>query len=85
MIPSNSWKNISGTFSANVRLYLYVNERKIELASVGPDFAILRSAETINETKGEIETIVDDKITRWPIQITTPPNQSRRLGFEGVG
>ena len=77
--------NVNGTFSANVKLNLYVAGRQIELGQLGPGFAIIRDAQSIDNTEGEIETIVDDKVTRWKIQITSPiTGDSKRFTFESV-
>lgn len=78
-------QNENGTFSADVKLHLYIGNRQIQLGQVGPGMAILRSAETITDTEAEIETIVDDKVTRWPIRITTKLDGStKRFEFEGI-
>ena len=82
---SNS-KNGNGTFSADVRLRLFVDHHQLDIASLGPNFAILRNSQKIEATEGEIETIVDNKVSRWPIRITTPLDGStKRFEFEGVG
>ena len=82
---SNS-KNGNGTFSADVRLRLFVDLHQLDIVSLGPDFALLRNSQKIEATEGEIETIVDNKVSRWPIRITTPLDGStKRFEFEGVG
>ncbi len=79
----------SGTFSADVKLHFYVGERQIELGQLGPGFAILRSAQTIDacdgELQGELETVIDGKNSRWKIRITSPiTTASKRFTFEAV-
>jgi hypothetical protein len=79
-------QNENGTFSADVRLNLHIGQRRIELGHLGPGFALLGEAQSIEATEGEIETIVDDKVTRWPIRITSKLDGStKRFEFEGVG
>jgi hypothetical protein len=49
-------------------------------------FALLGEAQSIEATKAEIETIVDDKVTRWPVRITSKLDGStKRFEFEGLG
>jgi hypothetical protein len=75
----------SGTFSANVRLNLYVNGQQYDVGSLGPGFGYLRNAHDISETEGELETRVDEKTTRWPVRITSPiTTASKRFTFEAV-
>ena len=75
----------NGTFSADVKLHLYAGQRRIELGQLGPGFAILREAQTIDATEGEIESIVDQKTSRWKVQFTSPITaDSRRFTFEAV-
>ena len=77
--------NGNGTFSAEVKLHLYVGGEQIELGQLGPGFALLRDLQAIDATQGEIETIIDDKTTRWPIRFTSPiTSESRRFTFEAV-
>jgi len=76
----------NGTFSADVKLHLYVAGERIELGQLGPDFALLRDPQTIDIAEGEIETIIDEQVSRWPIRITSPiTSDSRRFTFEAVG
>ena len=76
-------QNPNGTFSAKVKLHLYVGENRIELGQVGPDFAILRNAQTIEATEGELETIVDENVTRQRIRFTSPITcDSKRFEFQ---
>ena len=78
-------QNPNGTFSANVKLHLYIGDDRIELGQVGPDFVILRNTQTINATEGELETIIDDKVTRQRIRITSPvTGDSKRFEFVGL-
>ena len=73
------------TFSADVKLHLYTGDTRYELGQLGPDFAILRTAQDISENKGELETIIDGKSTRWKIRITSPITvNSRRFSFEAA-
>ena len=73
----------SETFSADVRLHLYADELRIELGHLGPDFAMLGTAQDIIATQGELETVIDGKSSRWPIRITSPiTSASRRFTFE---
>lgn len=79
-------QNVNATFSANVKLHLYIGQIQIELGQVGPDFAILRTTQSIDASEGELETIVDDKVTRHRIRFTSPITaNSRRFTFETVG
>ncbi len=75
--------NTNGTFSANIKLHLYVNGERIVLGQLGPGFAILRDKQSITATEGEIETVIDDKVTRWPIRITSEiQGDSKRFAFD---
>ena len=86
MIRNNLSSNGNGTFSADVKLHLHVGGERFELGHLGPDFALLGEACPISSNEGEIETIVDNKVSRWPIRITTPLDGStKRFEFEGVG
>jgi len=77
--------NRNGTFSANVKLNLYVAGERFELGQLGPGFAIIREAQSIDATEGEVESVVDDKITRWKVRITSPITaDSKRITFEAV-
>ena len=59
--------------------------QQFELGQVGPGLAILRNAQTIDATEGEIETIVDEKVNRFKVRITSPiTGESKRFTFEGV-
>lgn len=79
-------QNENGTFSADVKLHLYIGDHRIELGQLGPGLGILRDAQAIDATEGEIETIVDEKVTRWPIRITSPiAGDSKRFTFEAIG
>ena len=75
----------TGTFSADVKLHLFVGGRQVELGQLGPGFALLRDAQDISATDGELETVIDGKSTRWKVRITSPiTNASRRFSFEAV-
>ena len=81
---SNS-QNGNGTFSADVQLSLFVDDCQLDVASLGPGFAIFRNAQTIDATEGEIETIVDEKVSRWKVKFTSPiTSESKRFTFEAV-
>lgn len=81
---SNS-QNENGSFSADVKLNLHVNGKRFELGQVGPGLAILRDAQSIDATEGEIETIVDEKVSRWKVRFTSPiTGESKRFTFEGI-
>lgn len=78
-------QNENGTFSADVKLNLYIGDQRYELGQVGPGLGMLREAQSINATEGEIETIVDEKVTRWKVRFTSPiTGESKRFEFEGV-
>jgi len=73
----------NGTFSADVKLHLYVDDEKI--GQLGPDFAIFREPKTIHASNGELETVIDGKSSRWKIRFTGPPtSESRKFTFEAV-
>ena len=75
----------NGTFSADVKLSLLVGDQRFELGHLGPGFALLGDAQTIDATEGELETIVDQKTSRWKVRITSPITvDSRRFTFEAV-
>lgn len=75
----------NGTFSADVKLHLYVDNEQVELGQLGPGFAILRDTQTIDASEGELETIVDKKTTRWKVRFTSPiTTASKRFTFEAV-
>ena len=77
--------NGNGTFSADVKLHLYVGDERFELGHLGPEFALLGDAQTIDASEGEIETIVDQKTSRWKVRFTSPiTSESRRFTFEAV-
>jgi len=81
---SNS-QNGNGTFSADVQLSLFVENQRIDVASLGPDFAIFREAQLIDAIEGEIETIVDNKVSRWKVRFTSEiTGESKRFTFEAV-
>ena len=78
-------QNENGTFSADVKLNLRIGNQRFELGQVGPGLAILRDAQSIDATEGEIETIVDEKVTRWKVKFTSPiTSASKRFTFEAV-
>ena len=75
----------SGTFSAEVRLHLFVDDQKYDVGSMGSGFGYLRSPQDIAERQVELETIIDGKSTRWPVRLTTPITAaSKRFTFEAV-
>ena len=74
-----------GTFSAEVKLHLYVDKEKIEVGQLGPDFAIFREPKTIDASQGELETVIDGKSSRWKVRFTSPiTSESKRFTFEAV-
>ena len=78
-------QNKNGTFSADVKLILHVKGERFELGHLGPGFALLGEAQSIAATEGEIETIVDSKITRRKVKLTSPiTGESKRFTFEAV-
>ena len=78
-------QNGNGTFSADVRLSLFVGDRRLDVASLGPGFAVFRDAQSIDATEGEIETIVEEKVSRWKVRFTSPiTDESKRFTFETV-
>jgi hypothetical protein len=78
-------QNKNGTFSADVKLHLHIGDQCFELGQLGPGLAILRDARAIDATEGDIETIVDEKVTRWPVRFTSPiTGDSKRFTFEAV-
>ena len=79
-------QNKNGTFSADVSLSLFVDNQRFELGHLGPSFALLGQAQSIDATEGGIERIVDKKVTRWPVRLTSPiTGESKRFTFEAVG
>jgi hypothetical protein len=75
----------NGTFSADVKLHLYVDDEKFEIGQLGPDFAIFREPKTIHASHGELETVIDGMSSRWKIRFTSPPaSESRKFTFESV-
>jgi hypothetical protein len=77
--------NAGGMFSADVKLHLYVGEERFELGQLGPGFAILRESQAIASTNAELETVIDEKITRWPVRITSAiTGDSMRFTFDSV-
>ena len=65
-------------------IYLRMGQR-YELASLGSGTGRFRTEQELSATEGEIETIVDDKVTRWKIQITSSvTGDSKRFTFEAV-
>ena len=64
---------------------MITNGEQIELGQLGPGFAILRNEQEVSSTDAEIESIVDGKVTRWPIRITTPfDGTAKRFEFVGA-
>jgi hypothetical protein len=78
-------QNENGTFSADVELNLHVGDQRFELGHLGPGFALFGDAQSIDATEGEIETIIDEKVSRWKVRFTSPiTGESRRFTFEAV-
>ena len=75
----------NGTFSADVKLHLYVTDEKREVGQLGSDFGIFREPKTIHVSHGELETVIDGKSTRWKIRFTDAiATESRKFAFEAV-
>ena len=73
------------TFSADVKLHLYVDAEKIEVGQLGPNFAIFREPKNIDASQGELETVIDGKSSRWKVRFTSPiTSESKRFTFEAV-
>ncbi len=71
--------------SATVSMYLIIGKKRVELGQLGPGFALLGTAEPIDQLEGEIELTIDGRMDRWPIKITNPPTaQNRRFDFESA-
>ncbi len=74
------------SYSADVDITLILGARKYPLAQLGPSFAILSQAESIEASTGEIELRVDDTVTRWAIKLDDGIQPSnRRFQFTPVG
>ena len=85
MISNNPSVSGNGTFSADVKLHLYVGGERFELGHLGPNFALLGQPQPINPCDAEIETSIDNKVTRWPIRITSKSDgRARRFEFESL-
>ena len=75
----------SRTFSADVKLHLFADGQRYELASLGSGTGRFRTEQELSASEGEIETIVDDKVTRWKVRLTSPiTGDSKRFEFESV-
>ncbi|MEL6110233.1 MAG: hypothetical protein AAFU85_29845 [Planctomycetota bacterium] len=71
--------------SASVELFLNIAGQRYELGHLGPDFALLGKEQLLPRAEAEIETIIDHKVTRWPIRITSElTGDSKRFSFEAV-
>ncbi|WP_147867128.1 hypothetical protein [Stieleria maiorica] len=76
---------MNAPFSAKVELSLIVAGERFQLGQLGPDFALLRTPQTIDAAVGVIETIIDDTVSRRCVRITGPPDgDSRRVEFESL-
>ncbi len=79
-------RNSSGTFSADVKLQLIIADKRYELGQLGPNFALIRDAQDIDATEGEIELTVDGKVSTSQVRFTSPISKdSRRFEFEAIG
>jgi len=77
--------NTNGIFSANVKLSLHIANQRFELGHLGPGFALLGDSQSIEAREGEIESIVDGKVTRWRVRFTSPITAaSKRFTFEAI-
>ena len=74
-----------GTFSADVKLHLYVNGERVAIGQLGPDFGIFREPMSFTASDGELETVIDGNSSRWKIRFTSPvTSESKRFTFEAV-
>ena len=74
-----------GTFSADVKLNLYVDGEVVAIGQLGPDFGIFRDPRTFAASEGELETVIDGNSSRWKIRFTSPiTSESKRFTFEAV-
>ncbi|MCA9130881.1 MAG: hypothetical protein KDB22_27545 [Planctomycetales bacterium] len=75
----------NAVFSADVKLHLYVAGTQYELGHLGPDFAFLAELQSLDASEGEIETVVGNIVTRWPVRLTSPVTiDSLRFTFEPI-
>lgn len=76
---------LSENYSADVDLWLFVNNTAYELGQLGPEFAFLRKPTPIDvdeHCRAEIEMIIDGKSRRWRIELTQPiTGENRRFTF----
>jgi hypothetical protein len=64
---------------------MFADGQRYKLGHLGPGFAMLSTAQDIDSTDAELETVIDGKSTRWKVRITSPiTNASRRFSFEAV-
>jgi hypothetical protein len=62
---------------------LIIADRRYELGHLGPDFALLGTAQDIAAEEGVIELNVDGQINASRVRFTSPiTQQSRRFSFE---
>src|SRR5437660_6991460 len=72
---SSSWKVMIVTnakhhgFSADVRMYLYVNGQVFAIGQLGPDFMILDDPADHPPTEAEIALSIDGRVQRWHVQL----------------
>ncbi|EMB14045.1 hypothetical protein [Rhodopirellula europaea] len=68
--------------SAEVELWLHCGGKRYELGQVGGNFAILAKNETLEGGEAIVETIIDGRSDRFPVEfIPDPSGESRRLQF----
>lgn len=66
-------------------MWLHIDGRVYDIGQLGPGFAMLGKAESIEGKVGELERVVDGESKRWPIRITGEINgDSRRFEFESL-
>ncbi len=50
-------------------MHLLLEDRRLSLSQLGPDFAILTDRVSLPPTNGEIELVVDGNVSRWAIRL----------------
>jgi hypothetical protein len=61
--------NYTNGHSAEVRIRLLLNGRSISVAQLGPDFIILREAESLPPCDAEMSLTIDGDEERWSIRL----------------
>ena len=65
----NTAKLPDGSFSAQVRMELYVNGHVLPIGQLGPDFLILKHPADHPPTDAEIAMSVDGRESRWRVRL----------------